>query len=93
MFGPLVMAGDCFYDVWGYRDLNGERFSPFAPFCAGLGASMFEVSSIGSCLAMRGDVAMSCRIRDEYCLVGWCRDARAQGYRIAVCPDLMVRQA
>lgn len=80
VFGPRIMAGKMFYDIWGYRHLDGRRFSPLEE----VPPTLIEVSSIGSCLAMRGEVARKCRIRDNYCLVGWCRDARAQGYRIGV---------
>jgi hypothetical protein len=89
---PLVMAGKCFYDIWGFRGLDGRRFSPFAPFYPGLDAGPVEVGSVGSCFAASGEIARTCRIRDDNCLVGWCTDVRARGYRIAALPDLKVRQ-
>lgn len=93
VFSPLVMAGEAFYDIWGFRK-DGKRFSPFAPHFPGLLESeYFAVDSVGSCLVMRAEVARACRIRNDYCLVGWCEDARAQGFRIAVRPSLQVRQA
>lgn len=89
---PMVMARDLFYDIWGFRGLDGRRFSPFPPFYPGLDKDLFEIGSAGSCLAMRADVATRCRIRNDYCLVGWCDDARSKGYRIAVAPHLKVKQ-
>jgi hypothetical protein len=53
----------------------------------------FEVGSVGSCLAIPGEAARACRIRDENCLVGWCADAREHGYKIAAVSNLIVRQA
>ena len=92
VLAPLVMAGECLYDIWAFRKLDGERFSPFTvPAFLSPNGSTFEVSSVGSCLAMRGEVARRCRIRNDLCLVGWCEDARANGYKIGVCPDLIVR--
>jgi hypothetical protein len=92
---PLVMAGQCFYDTWGFR-IDEDRFSPFFPYhralCHDSGMPSL-VDSVGSCLVMRAEVARACRIRNEYCLVGWCADARAKGYRIGVRTDLTVRQA
>lgn len=95
---PLIFAGDLFYDVWGFRGLDGQRFSPFEPYHSSmrksggsLTDSMTEVSSVGSCLVMRGEVARACRIRNDYCLVGWCEDARQQGYRIGVSANLKVK--
>lgn len=87
---PLVFAGECFYDVWGFRGLDGSRFGPFSPYHHTLNGSLTEVSSVGSCLAMRGAVARACRIRNNYCLVGWCEDARNQGFRIGVHPGFRV---
>lgn len=97
VFAPLVMAGRAFYDIWGFRWLNGERWSPFVLDAdpvksAARKDDVLEVSSVGSCLAMRGEVARNVRIRNEYCLVGWCEDARAQGYRIGVHCGLRVHQ-
>lgn len=82
---PLVFAGEAFYDIWGFRALDGERFGPFHPFHSSVRFDeLTEVSSVGSCLVMRGTVARNCRIRNEYCLVGFCEDARAQGYYVYV---------
>lgn len=89
VFAPLIFAGQCFYDVWGFRK-DGARFSPFAPYHSGMNGSLTEIDSAGSCLVMRSIVARECRIRNDYCLVGWCEDARAHGYRIAVCSDLRI---
>lgn len=95
VFSPLVMAGDAFYDIWGFRK-NGQRFGPFPPYHPSLcftSGRVTEVDSVGSCLVMRSEVARRARIRNDYCLVGWCEDARRQGYRIGVRTDISVRQA
>lgn len=90
VIAPLIFAGEMFYDVWGFRGMDGERFSPLYPYHSSLhnGGTLtdkpVEISSAGSCLVMRGHVARACRIRNDYCLVGWCEDARQQGYRIGV---------
>jgi hypothetical protein len=93
VFAPMVMAGTAFYDIWGFRGLDGRRFSSLTPFYPGLLESeFFEVGSAGSCLAIPGTVARKARIRDENCLVGWCADARRFGYRICCIPNLSVNQ-
>lgn len=93
IWAPLVMAGDLFYDVWAYRDLDGNRLSPFPPHHSRLGSSLcpMELSSAGSCLAMRAEIARSVRIHDDNALVGWCSRARQLGYRIAVDPSVIIR--
>jgi len=92
IFAPFVMAGEAFYDTWGFRR-NEERFSPFPPYHPALGEDpICRVDSAGSCLVMRGEIAQRCRIRNDYGLVGWCEDARRCGYKIGVVPALRVRQ-
>lgn len=97
VWGPVVMAGAAFYDVWGFRHLDGARFSPFENESYTLGEVVkndlglarevlpyCELSSVGSCLAMRAEIARQVRITDDYCLVGWCKNARVAGYRIGI---------
>lgn len=55
-----------FYDTWGGIGLNGRHFEHFPPYNAGYKASEpFPVSSMGSCMAMRGDIARRIAIDDE----------------------------
>lgn len=89
IFAPMVFAGWPFYDIFAFRK-DGVRFSPFPPYHVGLHPGLTVVDSVGSCLAMRGDVARACRIRNDNVLIGWCEDARQHGYRIAVHSDLKV---
>lgn len=92
VFAPMIWAGQLFYDVWGFRGTDDQRFGPFAPYHSSLKPNaLCEVNSVGSCLVMRGQVARECRIHDNYCLVGWCRDARSKGYRIAAHTGFDVR--
>ena len=90
--GPLIFAGDAFYDIFAYRDVDGNRFGPFAPFHPLLETRAFvEVGSVGSCLVMKGEVARKCRVDDASGLVGFCADARRNGFRIWVGSDRTVR--
>jgi hypothetical protein len=83
---PLIFAGEAFYDIWGFRSKDGTRFGPFYPYHESMkfNGDVTEVGSVGSCLVMRGEVARQCRIRNDYCLVGFCEDVRAHGYVISV---------
>lgn len=87
---PMIFAGEHFYDVWGFRK-GGERFAPFPPYHRDLGsAGLTAVDSVGSCLAMRGEVARRVKPIGEEAIVSWCAGARAAGYRIAVAPEFRV---
>lgn len=89
---PLIFAGDNFYDVYCYRGLDGTRFSPFAPYHSSLKSiGLTEVSSVGSCLVMRSEIARKVRIVNGDALIGWCEQARLQGYTISVDPTLSIR--
>lgn len=98
-FSPLVFAGDLFYDVWGFRGLDGGRFSPFPPFHSSIEEwrtrlvcdwPMVQVSSVGSCLVMPAVLARSVRITENDCLVGWCKNAASLGAHIFVDTSLRV---
>lgn len=83
VIAPMIWAGAAFYDVFAFRGMDGERFSPFSPYHSSLGEGDFhEISSAGSCLVMWADVARACRVPPEDGLVGFCRDARSRGFRI-----------
>jgi len=89
VIAPLVFAGPYFYDVWGFRGLDGERFSPFPPYHRSLLVtrnSVREVSSVGSCLAFRAKLARKVVSLGELGLLSWCAGARAQGYKVGVAP-------
>ncbi len=90
---PMVWAGDDFYDVWGFRGLDGARFSPLAPYHADYSPDrLTELSSAGSCLVMPAHIAREVRAEDPEALVAWCRSARNHGHQIYLVPDFEVRQ-
>ncbi len=91
---PLIFAGDLFYDIFVYRGLDGERFSPFPPYHRHLTLSEslpVEIESAGSCLVMQAEIARSCRIRNNQALLGFCQDVRDKGYHIFVDPSQRIQ--
>lgn len=91
VFAPLVFAGEAFYDIWGFRGLDKERFGPFAPYHNSLPAGgLAEISSAGSCLAMRSEVGRKVKNTSAEGLVGWCACARKAKYTIACAVDFRV---
>lgn len=95
IIAPLVYAGPHFYDVWGYRGMDGERFGPYPPYHASLARAagqevVVEIQSAGSCLLMTGEVARQVRCHNGGALVGWCEQARAYGFQIGVAPHLRI---
>jgi hypothetical protein len=82
MLAPLIFAGECFYDIWGFRK-DGIRFGPFPPFHHALNVDgLTLVDSVGSCFVVRAQVARECRMINDMALVGFCEDVRAHGYNI-----------
>lgn len=75
---PFIAGTDQFYDIWGFRGLNGIRFSPFEQCPTD---KLTPISSAGTCLVMRGEVARSCRCTDQ-ALVGFCEQATDRGYKL-----------
>jgi hypothetical protein len=106
IIAPLIFAGDLFYDIFVYRGLDGERFSPFYPYHESIGKNtllykkekdtvlvsrLVEVQSAGSCLVMRAEIARKCRIRNDMALLGFCQDVREKGYHIFVDPSQRIQ--
>lgn len=93
VIAPLCMAGEAFYDIWGMRGLDGERFSPFIPYHAdtlGKRSGLVEVESVGSCFAVRAAAAMKVKPVGKDALRSWCRGARKAKLRIGVALDFKV---
>ena len=97
VIAPAVFAGGCFYDVWGFRGLDGAQFAPFFPYHSSLSsvASLppgypVEVSSVGSCVALTPALARAVPSMSGGAFVGWCANVRAAGYRIAIAPSLRI---
>jgi len=89
---PLVFAGENFYDVWAFRGLDGQRFSPFPPYHSSLkGKATIQVSSVGSCFLMERWVLENVRIKNEGALVGFWREAKDHGFSVKVSPGQRVR--
>ncbi len=84
---PMIWLGGQFYDTWGFRDLEGRRWTNTPPYHpAYRPMSLVEMGSVGSCVLFRRAVLdAGIRMRGTYedgLLVGMCRDARAAGFRV-----------
>lgn len=77
---PMSMTayhdGFRFYDVWGFRGTDGERFTPHLPYHAQLETTdpLIPINSAGSCIVMRPEVADAVRFGDNDCVLGLGRD-------------------
>lgn len=90
IISPLIFCGALFYDVFAFR-IGEERFTQRPPYHPKLQASgITEVDSVGSCLTMRSEVAMTVKPKGLLGLISWCAGARAQGLRIGVAPHLRI---
>lgn len=85
--GPMVMESppsNLYYDVWAHRR-NGQQFTKQPPYHAELPLVadwLLEMDSIGSIVAMRGDVARAVYVPMEDVLVGTCRMIRELGHSV-----------
>jgi len=82
---PAIFLGSMFYDTWGFRGLDGARFTNDAPFHPEFRHhALVPLSSVGSCVLFRREIFdRGVRFRGTYddgLLVGVCRDAAALGY-------------
>lgn len=84
---PAIFLGGQFYDTWGFRGLDGARFTNTPPYHASFEPhALVELSSVGSVVLFDRKVFdAGVRFRGEYengLLVGVCRDAAALGSRV-----------
>lgn len=83
---PAIFLGTLFYDTWGFRGLDGTRFTNEAPFHREFRHhARVPLSSVGSCVLFRRALFdQGVRFRGSYddgLLVGVCRDAAALGFQ------------
>lgn len=86
---PIIWLGGFFYDTWGFRGLDGRRWSNHPPYHADFRSlDLIEVQSVGSCVLFRREVLdAGIRFRGSYengLLVGMCQDARTKGFKVFV---------
>lgn len=89
---PLSMKDDWFYDTYGHRGLDGERFKTVHPYHVDLAnrTDLVEIGSAGSCIAMRPEIAEKARFGDTDCVVGLGQSIRDNGFSLWLDPLLSV---
>jgi len=94
---PMVLLerdgwpADSFYDCWGAIGLNGRHFAHQPPYNAGYTPDKpFPVSSMGSCMAMRGDLARRIVVDDEL-FQGVSAQIWRMGESVWIDPNLIIR--
>ena len=83
------------YDCWGMRGMDGRCFGPYFPHHYDLltesPTGLYPISSAGSCLVMKGEVARAAHFDPpEMAVVSFCENARKLGYSIWLDPTLRV---
>ena len=83
---PAIFLGGMFYDGWGFRGLDGVKFTGDAPYHSDyVSHGLVQLSSVGSCVLFKRELFdAGVRFRgtyDEGLLVGVCRDAGLLGFR------------
>lgn len=86
---PLFMAADAFYDVWGYRHLNGES--------VGIGLEWIktrepiQISSAGGCALFKHEyIASGARMTEAESIVGLCKESTKLGATIWLDPTSVI---
>ena len=94
---PMVLldrkgwASNAFYDTWGAIGLDSRHFEHFPPYNAGYQVNEpFQVQSMGSCMAMRADIARQIVI-DDRVFQGISAQIWAMGESVWIDPALIVK--
>lgn len=83
MVFPMIKRGRMFYDTWAFAK-DGTYFRnepPFHPMFTGPdGNELYSIDSGGSCWAIRGEIARTCRFRPPaHAMRGFCREVIKNG--------------
>lgn len=74
---PMIMelSTGGFYDTWAFRraGMPFEKQSPYHPSLNPFNDDLIRMDSVGSCVAMRADIARRVNLPDEDVIVGMCR--------------------
>ena len=82
---PTVWAGGAFYDIWGFRYLDGTLTTPaFNP------TELTELSSVGSVALYPAKPIYDGLRFDKECMVGLCKNLKKRGYSIWTNPNVKV---
>ena len=95
MVAPFISFQKRHYDTWAFRGMDGKNLGLFPPYHVELledsPTGLYELSSAGSCIVMKGEVARRAHlVPAELCVVGLCWSARKLGYRLWFEPKLKV---
>jgi len=78
-----------FRDTWGYRNPDGSEYTNRPPFAANYDRKKpFEASSVGLPLFRASVAEAGARFTEEEEMVGFCRSARALGFKIFCHPHV-----
>ena len=87
---PLSVKGDRFYDTWGHRWPDGTPFTSNLDQIVTDGKLLRPISSAGSCIVMKEDVARKARFGTEDGIVGFCADLHRLGFHLYLDDQLRV---
>jgi hypothetical protein len=91
---PTIVLGneDLFYDIWAYRDMKGQPFSPRPPYSPQYTkAGPFRVRSFGSCWVVPADILRD-RTITELAVLELCGQWTAEGIALWCDPRIEVVQ-
>lgn len=90
VIAPMVLEpGGLYYDIWGYVK-DGQEFCKLPPFHPALYGQMTQMDSVGSCFAVRGDLARRTDFPEEDVVRGFCRQVYERDASVWLDPSLAV---
>lgn len=78
------------YEIWGHRWPNGDCFPQELDQIISDDGALQPISSAGSCMVLKPEVARQCRWGEEDGVVGFCRDIREKGFGLYLDDKLRV---
>ncbi len=86
---PIFMAADAFYDIWGYRHLDGTSVGPHPGWIKS--RKPIQISSAGGCVLFRHEyITSGARMTEAESIVGLCKECAKLGAAIWLDPTSVV---
>lgn len=86
---PICMARDVFYDVWGYRHLDGETVGVCTDWIKS--KNPIRLLTAGACVLFKHRfIERGARLTNDECIVGLCKEAAKRGAKVWLDPTSVI---
>jgi len=81
VIAPIIMAGEAFYDIWAYRNMDGKSVGPHTHWI--VDSQPIRLSSVGGCVMIKHEfIRRGARMTETESIVGLCEESSRLGAEV-----------